>query len=302
MLKWRLMMTTLPYVIAAIVAKILLVRVFDLPGWLQLSEVTPILTAGAFLIGFMLSGTMSDYKESEKLPAELAMTLETLEDVVTVVANRKDLDGNGMRARLYEISQAIAAWLGHSQPVESVYAALTRFTAVVEGVDAAGGGSFAVRLTTEMHNLRRSVTRIEVISKTGFLPSGYALLDVLVLAVVGLLLSVHYVSEVDQTLLIGLLSSVYIYMVRLIRDIDDPFEYTAELGRTGSAEVELFPFLDYLKRARERISQGSPVPRNGTLATAGEGSQQVGAEALGTQTAQAADAGSGGFSVTGGDL
>ena len=254
MVKWRLMVTTLPYVIAVVVAKVMLDRVFGIQGWLQFNEVSPVLTAGAFLIGFMLAGTMSDYKESEKLPSDLATTLETLEDVVTVVANRKNLDGGVMRARLYEITSAIAGWLGQQQPISSVYASMAAFGRVVEEVDAVGAGSLAVRLTAEMHNLRKAVTRIEVISKTGFLPSGYALLDVMVLVIMALLLCVQYQSEVAQNLLITFIALIYIYMIRLIRDIDDPFQYQQDLKRTGTAEVDLFPFINYMERARTRLA------------------------------------------------
>jgi hypothetical protein len=44
---------------------------------------------------------------------------------------------------------------------------------------------------------------------------------------------------------------IFVYMVRLIRDIDDPFEYT-EAGQAGAVEVELFPIHEYLERLRKR--------------------------------------------------
>jgi hypothetical protein len=254
MMKWKLMLTTLPFVVVVMLAKVVLEQLLGVEGWLQFSEVSPVLTAGAFLIGFMLAGTMSDYKESEKLPGDLATTLETLEDVVTICANRKNLDGPAMRAQLYEVTSAIADWLGHQQPIQTVYASMTRFGGVVEDVDKSGAGSFAVRLTTELHNLRKMVTRIEVISKTGFLPTGYALLEMMVLVIVILLLCASYQSLLAEYGLLTFITLIYVYMIRLIHDIDDPFEFGPDLKRRGSAEVDLFPFTDYRDRARERLA------------------------------------------------
>jgi hypothetical protein len=42
-------------------------------------------------------------------------------------------------------------------------------------------------------------------------------------------------------------------MLRLIRDIDDPFEYGPDLERRGAAEVDLFPLTEFMARARARL-------------------------------------------------
>jgi hypothetical protein len=84
MLKWRLMLTTVPYVLAAVAVKMGLHYGLGFDGVIEFSDMSLVLTGGVFLIGFMLSGTMADYKESEKLPSELACTLETIEETFTV--------------------------------------------------------------------------------------------------------------------------------------------------------------------------------------------------------------------------
>ena len=45
-------------------------------------------------------------------------------------------------------------------------------------------------------------------------------------------------------------------MVRLIKDIDDPFEYE-EGGQKGCSEVELFPLLEYRERLKAKL-EGLP--------------------------------------------
>jgi len=68
-LKWKLMVSTLPVVLTLLGLKLFLERVLGFEGLIDFSDVGIILTSGVFLIGFLLAGTMADYKEAEKLPA-----------------------------------------------------------------------------------------------------------------------------------------------------------------------------------------------------------------------------------------
>ena len=46
---------------------------------MELNALFTSLVAGTiFLIGFLISGVLSDYKESEKLPSELSASIKTL--------------------------------------------------------------------------------------------------------------------------------------------------------------------------------------------------------------------------------
>ena len=96
--KWRLMLSTLPLVAAILVGKFILQFALGLQGFVDFSDVGIVLTAGVFLLGFLLAGTMADYKEAEKIPAELASTLETLEEIFVLAAtNRPALDFASLR-------------------------------------------------------------------------------------------------------------------------------------------------------------------------------------------------------------
>ena len=93
----------------------------------------------------------------------------------------------------------------------------------------------------ELHNLRRLVTRIDVISRTSFLASGYALLETLVVAVIGLVLAARYKSSVTTYTLVTFVSMIFVCMPRLIRVVDDPFEYSSNGTTRGAEEVDHFP-------------------------------------------------------------
>ena len=68
MLKWKLMVSTLPVVLALLGLKLFLEHVLGFEGLIDFSDVGIILTSGVFLIGFLLAGTMADYKEAEIMP------------------------------------------------------------------------------------------------------------------------------------------------------------------------------------------------------------------------------------------
>jgi hypothetical protein len=252
-IKWRLMLTTLPYVAVALAVKLGLEHLVGYTGAVEFTDVGMVLTGGVFLIGFMLAGTMADFKESEKLPADVACTLEAIEETFAQAAvGRASLDLPPYRRTLYQTTVVIDDWLHKRATSEAMFASLTRLGEQISELETVGAGPHASRALRDLAALRRLVTRIGVISRTGFLASGYALLEVLTIAIIGLLMISRFKNPITEVTLVSFVTLIYTYMVRLIRDIDDPFEYHA--GRThGAAEVELFPLDEYRTRLADRL-------------------------------------------------
>jgi hypothetical protein len=254
-LKWRLMVGTLPFVAAITLIKFLLEYALHFDGMVDFSEVGIVLTGGVFLTGFMLAGTMSDYKESEKLPGELACTLETLEEVLAqATIARPSIAVLPLRRAVLETTGKLSGWLRKSVPSAEAYGALTKLGGVIQQVEREGGGSYASRAISELHNLRKTVTRIAVISRTGFLPPAYALLETLLGIILVLLLAAKFKSPLAEYILVPFVTLIYVYMLRLIRDVDDPFDYAPDGHQKGGAEVELFPLDEYSQRLQARVA------------------------------------------------
>jgi hypothetical protein len=75
MVKWRLVVKTLPWVGLVLVLSHVRRSVLNIPPLVEFDDIGAVLTAAALIMGgFMLAGVISDYKESEKLPGELAST------------------------------------------------------------------------------------------------------------------------------------------------------------------------------------------------------------------------------------
>lgn len=272
--QWKLMISTVPVALLAVAARFLLEAFLhdstgkSFSGIMDFAAIAPVLTGGVFLIGLMLSGTMADYKESEKIPAELACCLETMEETVSwVAANKPAFDGPAQKKIIADVTAHVVDWLMRRRSHAENFTALENLNAVVKEIDKVGANIPASRFVAEIHNLRRTVTRIGVISRTGFLASGYALLDILVAAVLLLLIISSYKADfgiAGKYIIIGFVSLIYTYLWRLVRDLDDPFEYSPEGQQKGAAEIELFPLLEYRDRALARLRQipGGPKPTN----------------------------------------
>lgn len=252
--KWKLFLTTLPFVL--VIVSIALIRdyVLHLKGVIEFSEVSPLIAAVALIIGFMMAGVLADYKESEKIPGEIATTLETIEDTMRlVIALNKDADVSNFESQYRRLVATVEDWFLRRIEVEQCYAVLDEFRLVVERMHQAAGVNYTIRSLGEMHNLRRLITRTNVIMRTSFIPAGSALLNLLVGTTVTLLLIVNYKTVLAEYVLIALLSLIYIYLLRLIHDVDNPFEYNARKNGSGMTEVDAYPLQDYRRRLESKL-------------------------------------------------
>ncbi len=254
LVKWKLMLTTLPVTVAVVVLKYIISEQLQYEGLVKFSEIGLVVTGGVFLIGFMLAGTMSDYKESEKIPSDLACAIETLEDTVLLAHRYKGgFDVDHARTVLHSTANAILNWFRREESDVSVFQKINDISDVAVMLEKAGVGAIASRITSEQHNLRKLFSRVNVIRKTNFLSTGYAFLEVMTVVIIGLLLLSKFESQIISIIIVSFVTQIFIYMVRLIRDIDEPFEYSAK-GEVGAADVDLFPLIEYTVRAERRVN------------------------------------------------
>ena len=102
---------------------------------------------------------------------------------------------------------------------------MTRLSDVLQHLERAGAGPYASRAVPQLLAVRRCVSRIDVIVRTGFLPPAYALLEVLIVMIISLMMIARFKSIVAEMLLVPFVALVNIYMLRLIKDVDNPFDF-----------------------------------------------------------------------------
>ncbi len=271
--KWRLALRAAPVVAATAAGKVVLDRL----GWEGLS-VNPLysglVAATIFLLGFLLAGTLADFKEGEKLPGELAASLEVIADECLIVyRNRQAAAARDCLAHLRELAVALKRWFYEREGTETLLDRISGLNPFFLAFEALTQPNFIARLKQEQSAVRRVVTRIHMIRETSFVAAGYTVAELASLLLVTALLLMDIARLGEELLLVSILAFLLVYMILLIRDLDDPFDYTA----AGAAEVSLHP-LDHLEkrisrslaaldseacagRAAARSDQGSALPR-----------------------------------------
>ena len=114
---------------------------------------------------------------------------------------------------------------------------------------------FTTRLKTEQAAIRKLVLRMDSMRRTSYVSAGYLIAEITAVLLMFVLVLTDLGSDGDSTLsqvvtqlvLVGLISYLLIYLVSLIRDLDNPFEYTD--GKPGAADVSL----DVLERNEDRL-------------------------------------------------
>ncbi|MEW6394977.1 MAG: hypothetical protein AB1582_10530 [Pseudomonadota bacterium] len=220
------------FLVAGLVIAISAVKIFV--HWMQFEFVTlsTLLTSaigGAiFIIGFLLSGVLSDYKESERLPADIRVALEAIhDDAVCFAEPRADFEINPLRTILVNILKTLRIGLGHQgahRGLQPVIAEVDKLTPVFAQMDSLGmPANFIVRLRGQQDQLRRCLFRIYHIQSMQFVPSVYILVKTLVAAIVLLLLFLETEGSPGTALIFGFISYMFIYALYLIETLEQPF-------------------------------------------------------------------------------
>lgn len=254
-LKWGILIKIMPLLILILVAKIL-VDYYNLE-FLELNSLfTSLVAATIFLIGFLISGVLSDYKESERIPSDLTASLKNLQDDALMLSKVKHVDSIGYLSaiRFLEYQKIVAFkirdWLYREITSEEMIKIVSDMNTYFIELDAEGvQANYIIKMKNEQNNLRKIILRIDTIRNTDFISSAYAIVESMAFIIsIGLVFinieaeKQNLFAEVFFTLLVSFL---IFYMIALIKDIDDPFDYKNN-GESGS-EINLDVFNDHLK-------------------------------------------------------
>lgn len=257
----RLVLLAGPWVGAAVGLKLVL-ELLDV----ALLELNPLLSglvgANVFLLGFLLAGTLADYKESERLPGELAGAIDAIADECLIVDAEQGIpEAQLCLEHLEELAGTTRAWLHHERPFDDALAGvrgLNPFFSVFAPLIQAG---FTTRLKSEQASIRRVLIRMDAVRTTSFVAAGYAIAELTgVLLIVGMLIT-DIGAVAESLFFVGVITLLMTYVFLLIRDLDDPFKYDG--GVEGAADVSLAPLEQVRLRLvaeRRALTPATPVP------------------------------------------
>jgi len=229
--------------LALTLAVLLLKYLFHYLGWEIIEQTSlhnSVISSVTFVIGFLLSATIADYKESERIPSDFASNLEDMyDDAVHIHKAYPTFDIDAFRKKLHSVA------LGFSRDArKKSYDArkdireLSSFFAAMES-----GGvppNFIVKLKQQQTQLLRSRQRVNYIQRITFIPSATILARSIVIGVIALLIFTNIDPFYGGLVISSIISFVLIYMLILIQVISTPFH---EAGKTQD-DVSLFLITD----------------------------------------------------------
>lgn len=196
-------------------------------GW-EFITITPLHTAviagGLFVMGFVLSAAIADYKESEKLPAEFAATIESMyEDIKGIRLIHPKVNLKKIQATLREILSLLQEdVITGNRKTHHKILELSEQLADMEqkGVPP----NYLAKLKQEQALLVRGLFRINYIQAVRFLPSAFVLAE-MVVVVIGLILLFTDIDPLVTAMTVsGITILIFSYLLMLIRVIGQPFQ------------------------------------------------------------------------------
>jgi hypothetical protein len=220
-----------------------------------------VVASAIFIIGFLLTSVLPDYKEAERITAEIRTALEAIHDDVCAFAQHDSkVDIAGLRSVLLSVVASLNASLGNEgghKHLEVATAQADRLVGYIAGLEQMGmSPNFIVRLRGELDTLRKCLFRVHYIQKIEFVPSVDVLIQTLVCAVLFLLLCLKTDGSFGTAIIFGFISYLFVYAMHLIAVFQQPFRQ----GSHSVDKVSLFLLRDFVEKLEGPTKVISQIP------------------------------------------
>ncbi|MFL9499130.1 hypothetical protein DNX69_06595 [Rhodopseudomonas palustris] len=234
---------------------------------LEFLDLNRLLTSGIggaiFIIGFLLSSILQDYKESEKIPSDLRMSMEAIEgDLVCFSEDNQEFEMNEVRDILVSVIDALRRGLDHGRGHDDIPPALdhlARLTPLLGRLEGMGmAANFVVRLRSAQDAIRRALLRIYTIQRVEFVPSVHVLVQTLVGSIVLLMLLLKTEGDPASALLFGFITYMFVYVLYLVRLLEQPFAK----GHGSLDDVSFFLLDELEERLRDSMIRSAHATKS----------------------------------------
>lgn len=244
--RWKLAIKTMPFAVVIIIVKFL-VHYFGYEFLTLNSLFTAMISANVFLIGFLISGVLVDYKESEKLPGDLSASLEAMADEGLIIYNNKKTEESKIYLnKLADFNKSLIEWFYKRERTENLMKKILSFNEDFLVFENQTQANFIVRLKQEQNSLRKIIKRAHTIRETSFLGTGYAIAEIMTFVLIVGLIFIKMSPFYESIFFVSFISFILIYMIYFIKDLDNPFGYNQDDNLVE--EVSLKPVIDSYKR------------------------------------------------------
>lgn len=182
-----------------------------------------LISSAIFVLGFVLSAVISDYKESERIPAEFASTVEDMyNDAAETHKSYPKFDIEKFRKDLVEILGMFRT--GTRSNRKGARKEIAQLQSTFAAMEQAGvPPNFVVKLKQQQAQLMGRLFRVNYIQRIQFIPSAYLLVKAIPVLTVSLLLLTNVDPYVGGLAITGGITFIMTYMVILIHEVSVPF-------------------------------------------------------------------------------
>ena len=207
-----------------------------------------IVAGGVFVMGLVVAGTLSDYRDAERAPTDLAAGLYAIlreAESFEKVWGKPDLPA--LRNRLIAVVTTLRSDInaGNTRDCQAAIEELGESLLELEESDVPA--NYVVRLRSEQAGLRKSLLRVYDIQREQFLPSAKAMVTTIVFVIMAMLLITDLGGLVESLISLGFLSFFFLYLLRLLNVIDTPFKVGKE---RSDDDVSLFLLTEFVVHAK----------------------------------------------------
>ncbi len=219
---------------------------YDILGLTNL--ITAFIGGAIFTVAIIFTGTLTDYKESEKIPNEIAVSLITLFQDSKLIRPADSPLAIHFRDHIRSLSRIVVEnFRNNVYSNEAIREAIGEINKDIYALaDQNSPPQYLVKLRSELVNIDKLTSRVKVIAEMSFIPAAYAIAEIAVSGVVLILFFVKLDPYYEGLVIFTIITVLLISIILLIKDMDNPFEY----GKNAFADVDYTPLFEmekYLK-------------------------------------------------------
>ena len=247
MKKWGLIGKALAFTAVLVIIRLVIdISSYDILALTTL--ITAFIGAAIFTVAVIFTGTLTDYKESEKIPSDLATSIRSLSHDFDVVPGvDKGIIWQGKNDVVSLLDMICENFRSNNWETGKVHGGIRKVNTDIHtlaGLNVAP--PLLVKMRNELTAIDRISNRIATIAGTSFIPTAYAISEVAIGAVIVVLLFLKMDSLLQGLVLFGAISVLAIGLLLLIKDMDNPFE----VGAGTYADVNLDLLWDLQREMR----------------------------------------------------
>jgi hypothetical protein len=215
-----------------------------------------------FLIAVILSGVLSDFKESERIASDLPAAITNLFLYGRYIKTKDEGIVAGMLSHIKALLSTVNSNFRRNEwNREIIHSEIYRITEDLELLKEDNVEVTVINAShTEIMNIMKMLDRIETIMTTQFLPVAY--LACYIASGISMILLVFAKMQSYQGLImVGGASFVLTILILLILDMDNPFE----VGKNTVADVDLsqlFELEEHLEKIGRTPSSSNSITRS----------------------------------------